>query len=112
MALPGVLLVVAVAAVRSFAMHEPFPGWSGDPFSVPEPIIGITPMVALGLDALMALGAGVAAAGAVRAGLGAGAWWGLLLAPFAAVAAWHARAMSANALDNAVQASADVHALA
>lgn len=111
-ALAGVLLMLVAASVRMLAMHEPFPGWSGDPFSTPEPIVGLTPTGSLAVDAALAVGAAVAAWGAIRAGHARGAWWGLALLPFAGVAAWHARVESPNAVENAVQGGAWVSALA
>lgn len=111
-ALGGVLLMLVAASVRMLSMHEPFPGWSGDPFSTPEPIVGLTPTGSLAVDAALAVGAALAAWGAIRSGHSRGAWWGLALLPFAGVAAWHARVESPNAVENVVQGGAWVSALA
>ncbi|MCX5688556.1 MAG: hypothetical protein NTV94_01965 [Planctomycetota bacterium] len=44
--------MLAIVVLRLGCTHEPFPGWSGDPFELPNPIVGITPAASLLLDAL------------------------------------------------------------
>jgi hypothetical protein len=52
------LVMLGVACIRATCSHDPFPGWSGDPFEVVNPMLGITPRVGLVLDTLMLLAAG------------------------------------------------------
>ena len=52
------LVMLSVACIRATCSHDPFPGWSGDPFEVVNPILGVTPRVGLVLDMLMLLAAG------------------------------------------------------
>ena len=51
--------LLAVAGVRVSCSHDPFPGWSGDPFEVVNPILGITPRVSMALDVLALFASGI-----------------------------------------------------
>jgi hypothetical protein len=53
------LVMLSVACIRATCSHDPFPGWSGDPFEVVNPMLGITPRASLILDLLALLAAGV-----------------------------------------------------
>jgi hypothetical protein len=48
-----VLGVIGVVLLRICTSHDSFPGWSGDPLELPSPILGITPIISLLLDALL-----------------------------------------------------------
>ncbi|CAG0956713.1 hypothetical protein PHYC_00506 [Phycisphaerales bacterium] len=104
-ALAGVLLMLAAAAVKSLTTYDPFPAWSGDPLSIPAPVIGLTPFGGLIADAALALGATIAALGAAISGRATSACWGLLLVPGVVVLALHSRPAQPNALDNLLTAA-------
>ncbi|MEI7657770.1 MAG: O-antigen ligase family protein [Phycisphaerae bacterium] len=98
MALTACLLVLlAIACIRATCSHDPFPGWSGDPFEVINPILGITPRVGLMLDivALLAAGATLVLERARPLALGC-----LIVA--SASVLFHALAPSANRLEDAM----------
>jgi hypothetical protein len=75
----GALLLFAGLCVRCAAAFDPFPGWSGDPFVVAAPIVGLTPARAMLCDVLVLVGAIVALAGGALRGR-APTWWELVLA--------------------------------
>lgn len=65
-ALAGILIVLAVLALRCLTSFDPFPYWSGDPLESPAPVAGLTPSLSLLLDITTAIGA-VLAYSAMRA---------------------------------------------
>lgn len=91
------IALLAVACVRVSCSHDSFPGWSGDPFHVLNPILGITPRISAVLDVIALSAAGVIlATERVRPLLG-----GCLLATAAAVLV-HGLQASTHRLDNAM----------
>lgn len=102
--LTGAALVLGVMVLRMSSSFDPFPGWSGDPFRVASPILGLTPARSITLDAVVLLGSVLML---LRGRPGACAWW-LLSASAAGViaVAWHARPGSPDALDNLVLGTA------
>lgn len=90
--------MLAIVILRLGCSHEPFPGWSGDPFELPNPIVGITPAASLLLDA-MAMG--FAATAIWRCG-GVGLIQGACCALAAAGIIYHAVVHRGGDLDDAL----------
>ena len=90
--------MLAIVVLRLGCTHEPFPGWSGDPFELPNPIVGITPAASLLLDAVaMAL----AAVSILRCG-GISVLQGVCCSLAAAVIVYHAAVDRDGDLENAL----------
>jgi hypothetical protein len=53
--------------LRCISTYDPFPYWSGDPFIMPSPVVGLTPAWAMGLDAVTIIACGVVCWGVSRA---------------------------------------------
>ncbi|MDX2130493.1 MAG: hypothetical protein SFY69_00385 [Planctomycetota bacterium] len=97
----GALVMLAALALRCTVGFDPFPGWSGDPFAVVSPIVGLTPLMAMLCDAALLLGALLALVGGARAGRSP-AWWeiGLVVAGLVPIV-WHAYANGPHRFDSA-----------
>ncbi len=103
------MIICAIALTRACSTFDPFPGWSGDPLAMPAPIIGITPVISLAMDAATLLaGSLILLKGSpsvfVRVGL-------VLLMAGAGAAALHARPDQHDSLDNFVIGASWVAAL-
>jgi len=85
----GLVLVLAGAFVRAVCRAEPFPWWEADPYRFAPPLVGLTPVWALGVNAVVILGSVVVLASA-RGGLGTVGSW--LFAVGLGVIGWHAAA--------------------
>lgn len=66
-ALWGLCIALACIVLRCISTYDPFPYWSGDPFIMPSPVVGLTPVWAIGLDAVTIVACGVAGWGVSRA---------------------------------------------
>lgn len=70
----GMTLVLAGALARAVCRAEPFPWWESDPYAFGPPIVGLTPVWALAIYAVVIGGSAIVLA-CGRRGLGAvGAW--------------------------------------
>jgi uncharacterized membrane protein len=66
-ALWGLCIALACIVLRCISTYDPFPYWSGDPFIMPSPVVGLTPAWAMGLDAVTIIACGVVCWGVSRA---------------------------------------------
>lgn len=57
LALLGFFVLFAALSTRLFATNDPMPGWSGNPFISPVPIVGLSPGLAACCDGAMLAGA-------------------------------------------------------
>jgi tetratricopeptide (TPR) repeat protein len=48
----GLTIALACVVLRCISTYDPFPYWSGDPFIMASPVVGLTPAWALALDAI------------------------------------------------------------
>ena len=70
----GITLVLAGAFARAVCRAEPFPWWESDPYAFGPPIVGLTPVWALAVNAVV-IGGGALVVVCGRRGLGGvGAW--------------------------------------
>jgi hypothetical protein len=63
----GLCIALACIVLRCISTYDPFPYWSGDPFIMPSPVVGLTPAWAMGLDAVTIIACGVVCWGVSRA---------------------------------------------
>lgn len=82
----AVALLVGCIWVRMTTSHDFFPAWGGDPLTTESPILGLTPVASLALDAATTL-ASLLLLGAVRARGVVLPWWEHALASAGCLAA-------------------------
>lgn len=63
----GLCIALACIVLRCISTYDPFPYWSGDPFIMPSPVVGLTPAWAMGLDAVTILSCALVSWGLSRA---------------------------------------------
>jgi hypothetical protein len=63
----GLCIALACIVLRCISTYDPFPYWSGDPFIIPSPVVGLTPAWAMGLDAVTILSCALVSWGLSRA---------------------------------------------
>lgn len=81
-------LVLAAAFVRAVCRAEPFPWWESDPYAFGPPIVGLTPVWALAVNAVVIAGSAIVLACGRRGLGGVGSWLaaaGLLVIGYHAV---------------------------
>jgi len=103
-------VLLGAAVLKATVSFDPFPGWGGDPTSVAAPILGLTPILSIALDAVTF----IAAAAALLAphNRTPPAWMILCFAVGSAAAIAHARFIDGGSLDNLVLSSSWISALA
>jgi hypothetical protein len=101
----GVLILLFVLCARVLVNYDPIPGWGGDPLELESPIVGLTPMGSLILDALTYLGSALILLAMSRRGFSPPLWQTLCLAAGAASVALHARVLPGASLVNLVTGS-------
>jgi O-Antigen ligase len=99
-ALAGTITILVVLALRVLVAYDPTPGWGGDPLEMEAPIVSLTPMGSLILDALTFAGAALILASMARRGMAPPLWQTLCLAAGAVAIALHARVLRTASMEN------------
>jgi hypothetical protein len=104
-ALAGVLALLFVLCLRVLVSFDPIPGWGGDPLELEAPIIGLTPMGSLIIDAITLTASALILLAMSRRGCALPNWQTLCLAGGAVAVALHARVLAGASLINLVTGS-------
>lgn len=109
--LVGVIVMLWSIAARVLTSHDPFPGWSGDPFAVPTPILGVTPAISILHDGVLLAAAVLVFVGEHRRGIRPPAWETVLAALGVGGASMHALVWHAGEPQHVLTASAWIAAM-
>jgi len=112
LAFGGVVVTLVAIGVRVLSPFDPMPAWSGDPLTIPAPIVGITPRTSLILDAAMLLGTALIVLGMHSVSIRPRFWEIVLFGLGAAGVGWHVASAESNTLDHTLIGSSWVSALA
>jgi hypothetical protein len=98
--LVGVIVILIVLSIRILTSFEPTPGWGGDPLQMEAPILGLTPIGSLIVDACTLAASILVLLGMARRGRTPRLWQTLCLAMGAAAIALHARVLQDANMEN------------
>jgi hypothetical protein len=104
-ALAGTITILVVLALRVLVACDPTPGWGGDPLEMESPIVSLTPMGSLIVDALTFAGAALILVSMSRRAQAPPLWQTLCLAAGAVAIALHARVLRDASMENLILGS-------